>query len=507
MTSLDHKGPGLFVAIKWSYAANISTAAMRVFLLMFLARVLEPEDFGTYGILLAVLGFSGLLLGLGLNQAVIQRPDLKPEHVTLALVIVGVGGTVGGLVIALGATPLARLFGTPEIAPVLAFGSPILVLNLLSAIGFGLVRRFMDFRWLTIFGLITLIGVFAPIAVILALNGAGVWSLVIAMGAQSVASLVAIVLRWRNFDLKAPARLRDSAELLKYGSKTAVYNGLNSAENLILSFTILNTLGLTELGIYNRASRLRELAQEQLGMSAVGAIFSHFARVHGRSGDLSLEFRGSLALVSSVMIPLFFGASASSDVIVTVVLGEKFVAAANLLTWLFLTVPMIINQSIASNVVVATGRVWPFIRTQVIFLGVFASAIALMPKVNLESLVILWASLVSLRLLIFNAIAMRATGLGLRSFLALHFLGVWAAGFVCGALLVSKCLFVFLSPIFLLPLLVVVGALALGLGFLIAPAALYEPYLVQAAFRLTKKERLAPLRRLLILKFGSDAGV
>lgn len=505
MTSLDHKGPGLSVAIKWSYAANISTATIRMFLLMFLARVLEPEDFGTYGTFLAVLGFAGLLLGLGLNQAVIQRPNLKPEHVTLALAIVGVGGTIGGLIIAVVAAPLGRLFDTPEISTVLAFGSPILVLNLLSTIGFGLARRFMDFRWLTLVGLITLIGVFTPIAVILALNDAGVWSLVIAMGAQSVASLLAMVLRWRNLDLKAPARLRDSADLLKYGSKTAIYNGLFSAENLFLTFTILNTLGLTELGVYNRANRLRELAQEQLGMSAVGAIFSHFARVHGRSGDLSREFRGTLALVSSVMIPLFFGASTSSDIIVKVVLGEKFISAANLLTWLFPTVPMIINQAIASNVVVATGRVWPSIRAQLICLGVFASAIVLMPKVNLESLVLLWVSLVFLRLLIFNAIAMQATGLSFRSFLALHYLGVWAAGFVCVALLVSKYLFLFLSPILLLPLLIVVGALALGLSFLIAPAALYEPYLVQTAFRFTQKERLSPLRRLLILKFGSDA--
>ena len=506
MKSLDYKGTGLYLALKWSYAANISIAAIRIFLLIFLARILEPEDFGAYGILLAVLGFGGLLLSLGLNQAVVQRPNLTPEHVTVALAIVGVGGTIGAFVIAWGASPLAHLFDAPGIAPVLAFGSPILVLNLLSAIGFGLVRRVMDFRWLAIASLLILVSVFVPVVIILALNGAGVWSLVIAMATQSVARGVAIVFYWRHLELKVPAGIRDSADLLKFGAKTAIHNVLNSAEKLFVNFTILNAFSLAELGVFNRTNRLREMAQEYLGMPAVGAIFVRFARVHGGKGDLTREFRGTLALASSVMMPLFFGAAAASDVIVTVVLGEKFVAGANLLTWLFLMVPMNVNTAIASNVVVATGRVWPSIRAQLIFLIVFVSAITVMPEVDLQSIVMLWAALVFLRFLLYSAIAIKETGLSLRSFLFLHFLGAWETAFVCGALVASKYLFVFIPPVFLLPLFVVVGALALGLGFLIAPAALYEPFLVQAAFRLTKNGRLAPLSQLLALKFGTAAG-
>lgn len=504
MMSLDHRGPGLFTAVKWSYAANTVNGVTQLVTVMILARVLEPQDFGAYGILLAVLGLGGLIFSCGLPAAIVQRPSLTPRHVTLALTISGIAAVLGALAIGWGASPLANLFDAPEVAPVLAFGAPILIVNVLNAIGTGLVRRAMDFRWLAFVGVLTFVGVFAPVASVLALAGAGVWSLLCASAAQTLANSVALFLRFRHMGWQAPASIRDSAELFKYGSKTAFYNVLNSAENAFVNFAILDMFGLTELGIFNRVNRVREIAQERLGMAAVGVVFAHFARVHGSKGNLPEEFRGSLALANTVMMPLFFGAATASDVIVTVVLGEKFIDGVNLLTWLFLMAPVIVNQSVASNVVVITGRLWPSIRAQAIFLALFGSGVTVLPMAELESFVILWTGLVFVRYVFYSAAAMQATGIGLPSFLALHLLGVWQTGVVCGALVAVGYVFAPVAPALLLPLLMVVGAAAMGLGFLIAPAGLYVPTLVQAAFHRTEG-RFAPLRWLLTLKFGPAA--
>src|SRR5437588_2129388 len=106
---------GLF----WMSLATGANVFSLLLVLVVLARLLTPADFGLAATALMVIGFSAIFAELGIGPAVVQRQDLQAMHVRTGFTLaVGLGILFCGLTW-LAAPVVAGVFGLEELTPIL----------------------------------------------------------------------------------------------------------------------------------------------------------------------------------------------------------------------------------------------------------------------------------------------------------------------------------------------------------------------------------------------------
>src|SRR5437763_637875 len=86
---------GLF----WMSLATGANVLSLLLVLVILARLLTPGDFGLAAAALMVIGCSAVFAEFGIGPAVVQRPDLRPAHVRTAFTLLLVlGGLLAGAI-------------------------------------------------------------------------------------------------------------------------------------------------------------------------------------------------------------------------------------------------------------------------------------------------------------------------------------------------------------------------------------------------------------------------
>ena len=178
----------------WGLVERASTQGISFVVVLVLARLLGPENYGlvTLAATIALLGQT--MLGETFSQALIQAKTLEPAHVSSLFWMLLGAGLAASLGLALAAGWLAGLFGATDLAPILRALSPLLLLTSLQAVPTALYKRELDFRAIALASTSgTLLG--GVVGVGFALRGFGAWSLVANLLAQNA---VVTVMIWRR---------------------------------------------------------------------------------------------------------------------------------------------------------------------------------------------------------------------------------------------------------------------------------------------------------------------
>ena len=212
------------------------------------ARNLTSSDYGVVGFAGIIIGFLTQFSDLGVGNAVIRHPDLRPQSLQTALTL-KIGLSVGVFAIALLIAPFAHhFFDHPATGNVIR----ILALNfLVSTVGFLPVialTREMNYRTLVVPG-VAAAAAQCVLAMTLVLNGWSYWAVVIAnVGATLTSGIVVQLIRSTPFRLDFD--WADAQEFLRFG--------IPLFGSGILAFVIFNldnflvgaSMGSARLGYY-----------------------------------------------------------------------------------------------------------------------------------------------------------------------------------------------------------------------------------------------------------------
>lgn len=209
-------------ATLWSAVEQIGARGLSTIFMLAFARFLSAEDFGIFAAATLAMGFASTFAQFGLNTVVVQRMELDTRALSTAhWMALGAAIVMASALMAL-AGPLASLFGSPDIAPlvpVLALG---MVITVVSAMMTALRR---DLNMKALAGRTLLANAISgAIATPFILNGFGAWGLVVQMVAGSLLTLVMTVLligwpiRW-TFDAQV------ACEMLRFGAPVAGAGG------------------------------------------------------------------------------------------------------------------------------------------------------------------------------------------------------------------------------------------------------------------------------------------
>ena len=182
----------------WTGGSRVATQALDQTFTIVLVRLLAPGDFGLMAMAAVFSALLRVLADMGFARAVVQRADIDEEYLSTAFW----GNFVSGVLIcaiALGAGFLAAgFYGQPLVRPIFAALSLRFVFTGASSTQVALLSRQMKFSTLTV---VDIVGIVSGgiVGVVMALAGAGVWSLVGQAVAFSFSEMVVLwfVTSWR----------------------------------------------------------------------------------------------------------------------------------------------------------------------------------------------------------------------------------------------------------------------------------------------------------------------
>jgi O-antigen/teichoic acid export membrane protein len=224
------------------------------------APVLGPRAFGLVSIVMVFVGFCELVLCEAAAEALISIRTMDENHVaTMNTVIVGIAAVCGVIVFA-GANAGARLFGDPELAPMLRWMAILPVLSAFAATPTATTKRDASFAPLALRSMVSLL-IGGSLGLVLTLTGAGVWALV---WQATATRLVAAIVLW----MVVPMRLRfgfsrhSLRELVVFALPMILSRLMSWATAQIPRLVLGLYWGATDLGLFGLASRLNDILLE-----------------------------------------------------------------------------------------------------------------------------------------------------------------------------------------------------------------------------------------------------
>jgi PST family polysaccharide transporter len=367
----------------WRIIEASGTELLSFVIMIILARLLLPDDYGLVAIATVLVMGGQMLLYHGFAEAIIQRESLNNDHLN--------SGFFCNLVIACGlavvllalAWPVASLTNKPAFAPILSALAPTMISFGIVGIYQAKLRRDMNFRALAIRSLSAILA--GGLAGILgALAGWGPWSLVAQQTTYAIVNIIVIVgfSTWHPRWDVSRARLR---ELAGFGWRIALVWLLEiftrSGPILILGIFLDAAL----VGLYFVANRIF-MAVGNLTFWSVGEIsLPVLSRMQNQLERQRQASTQTLTITALVCIACYWGLAAVAEPLILVLLGQTW--SGSILPLQILAAIGVLNAmtSTSSQILVSFGHPDASLRIQTIIAVLLAMAVTALAPMGLTA--------------------------------------------------------------------------------------------------------------------------
>jgi len=341
----------------WIFFGTLGQNLIQFINVVVLARLLTPKDFGVVSIAVFIIGLLKIFSELGVAPAIVQRNELKDEDIKTANSLAVFFGFTFGLIVYFSSKNIADFFEIPDfflVIQVLAIALPI---SGLTVIGQALIQRELLFKKLAMFLFYSHVISNFLVAIPLALNGFGLWSLVYSTLVQSVVMLIMIHVSVKNAH-NYGFSFYSARALLVYGfghslGKLANYLA-NQGDNAIVG----KLLGAEVLGLYSRAYQLMMLPANIFGSVIDKVLFPLMSSIQNENQRLSNAYITAVSVVIMITMPLSAFLIMFSEEVVTIVFGDQWSEAAPVLQILSLALVFRIIYKFSDTLSRAKGSVY-----------------------------------------------------------------------------------------------------------------------------------------------------
>lgn len=322
-------------AAMWSSLEIAARYGVQFVVMVAMARLLMPEDFGLIAMLLVFTSVGAMFVDSGLGNALIQRQNNTPDDETTVFIFNIGASVVMAVLLVLLAPAIAYFFDQPELAELTKVMAVVLPLGALAAVPDALLTMKLNFKARAGAELIaSLCSGFAGIA--LALQGFGVWSL-------AWQSIIAIAIRclllWRFSGWRPRGRYSSESflALFGFGGYLLLTGLLNIIAVRIQTVLIGRLFDVRQLGYYTLAQNTQQAPVSLMGslLNRMGLpIFSTIAHDRQKLVD---AMRMSLRMSMFLFVPCMVGVALLAEPLITFLYGEDWMPAAPILSILALS--------------------------------------------------------------------------------------------------------------------------------------------------------------------------
>jgi len=222
-----------------------------------LARLLMPREFGLMGMIVVFIAISEAFVNSGFSSALIRKKNASQSDYSTVFYFSLAVSILFFIFLFLSAGHISMFFNEPQLKSIIRALGSVLVIDSLTMIHRTKLTKSIDFKLQSKISFVASVGS-GVIAILMAISGLGVWSLVAQrLSRQLINSLLLMI--WNRW-MPSFVFSRDSfKELFGYGSKLLASSLIDNIYSNINSLLIGKYFSAVSLGFYNRADEFNKM--------------------------------------------------------------------------------------------------------------------------------------------------------------------------------------------------------------------------------------------------------
>jgi len=308
----------MFLILRKGWGAFLS-----LFVLAYLARILDKEDFGIIAISMTLINFIQVFGVSGISEYVVFYDEDDKKEVVNSAFWLNIVITIIIVIILVVLAPFwADFYGNDNIENIVYLLSIGFFFNMISSVPVALYRKNMDYKTLVIIQAI--FGTISQLSqVLFAFLGFGVYSL--ALPTAIVIPLLSLTLLYKSkFRPRFNFRLDHWKKIFKY-TKYVIGTRiigmlLNNGDNLLLA----KILSLNALGIYDVAFRFANLFVNHFNPIITNISLPVLAKSNKNRTELIARFKKMIDMISVINIPIIIGMILFAEPLILLIYGDKW---------------------------------------------------------------------------------------------------------------------------------------------------------------------------------------
>jgi O-antigen/teichoic acid export membrane protein len=403
-------------AVFWRSGSQIATQLLMWAATILVVRLLSPHDYGLFAMSQVLLVALNFLTGQSFASSLIQEKEVTPQRVAQVfglLILFNAGLAIAQI---LAAPFTAAYFRQPIVEPMLYWQALIYIVTPFIALPSVLLARRLDFRSQA---KADLAGALAGAGTALygAYHGYGVWTLVFAPIIQQTVRAVGLS-RAARLTMMPSFNFTGAGGVLRFGSALVLCQFLwviQSQSDVVIAGRWLSTPNMThQIGLYSEALFMALIFTAKFIPPLNEVAFPAYTQLAKAGGHVGSAFVRTARLLMFCAVPLYFGLSATAEPTIALLLGEKWLELAPILSGLAITMPFFALQIICSPTTNALGRPNIYVRTNLAGAIIMPIAFFFGIKWGIAGLVHAWQIAAPLLLLVTLAITLPVIGVGWR---------------------------------------------------------------------------------------------
>lgn len=340
-------------ALFYSFFSNYFSFILQFISVLFIARLLTPEEMGVFSIAASFALFAQALRDFGVSQYIVQEDNLTDDRIRAAFSL----GLVFGIVLFITTYYLSSFAGefynNRGIEKVLKILSFSFILLPFGAISLAYLRRNMNFKIRMIVELFSALSK-VIMTIVLAYNGFSYMSL--AYGSlTAVVVTVLLSLYFRPKHLPKMPGFKELPHVFKTGWKLATVGFLANLLDTSTEIILGKTVGVQATGYFSRATATLNIFNVGITNALKPIALPYFAQENRKKESLGPLYLQAISLLTVFAWPFFVFVGINSLIVVRVLYGSQWDFSASLVSILCVSVAIHFFSAFFDQLSIATG--------------------------------------------------------------------------------------------------------------------------------------------------------
>lgn len=360
MSSIKSKGIQAFI---WDLLGKVGIHASSFIVMIFLARLLEPSDFGLIAMIMVIVGIATIFSDIGLGGALIQRRRVLQIHYSSVFFFNISAGLILTLLTFFSSTFIADFYNNTQLVPIVQVMSTLFVITSFHALQGVILRKELNYKLLTQVNLIASLSSGA-IGVLLAFLGYGVWSLVAQILSRELITNMVI---WKktswipslSFSFKA------LKQLWGYGFHMFLAGVIDTIYEKLDYMIIGKLFSPATLGFFHQAKQLNLFVIKYSSGSLMSVLFPVLSKIQKDIAHFKRVVIKSLGVICFVSFLLLGELYVTADELIVGLFGDKWEASVYYFKILALSGFAYPVSALMVNILSSRGKSKDFLKLEV----------------------------------------------------------------------------------------------------------------------------------------------
>lgn len=357
----------------WRFAERIGAQLVGFIISLVLARLLNPEIYGTVAIVNVFIAILNVFVTSGFGTALMQKKNADDTDFSSVFYFQMFFSIVLYILLFIFAPTIAKFYNNNEITSIIRVLGFTLVISGINNVQRAYVSKTLQFKR---FFFSTLIGtvVSGVIGVTMAFIGFGVWAVVFQSMCNSAVDTIILwfTVKWRPKLIFSLHRLKG---LFSFGWKLLVSSLLDTVYNNLYSLIIGKKYTAKDLGLFNKAQQFPSLIITNLNAPIQSVLLPAISAEQDDAARVKSMVRRSIKTSTYLVFPLMVGMAAVATPMINILLGEQWLECVPILQIACITMALWPIHTTNLQAINALGRSDIFLKLEIIKKIVGISAI------------------------------------------------------------------------------------------------------------------------------------